>query len=70
MLNIVGAANEPSGWRGGTGRLELLLRDAEGDLRWQPVDAAEIKEGPVCWSRSPPEVPLKYYRVTKASANR
>jgi len=26
-VEIAGAANEPNGWRGGTGKLELLLRD-------------------------------------------
>ena len=31
-VEIVGAVNEPSGWRGGTGKLELLLRDAKGEL--------------------------------------
>jgi hypothetical protein len=65
-FEIVGAANEPTGWRGGTGKLELLLRDAEGGLRWHTVAAVEIKTGPVCWSQSPPEQPLKYYRLVKA----
>ena len=67
-VEIVGAANEPSGWRGGTGKLELLLRDAQGTLRWHSVAAAEVKTGPVCWSQSPPEQPLEYYRLAKANA--
>jgi hypothetical protein len=45
-VEIVGAANKPSGWRGGTGKLELLLRDTQGVLRWHPVSAVEIKSGP------------------------
>lgn len=69
-VEIVGATNEPNGWRGGTGKLELLLRDAQGGLRWHPVASVEIKTGPVCWSQSPPEQPLKYYRLVKAKAGK
>ena len=69
-VEIVGAANEPTGWRGGTGKLELLLRDAQGGLRWHSVTAVEIKSGPVCLSQSPPEQPLKYYRLVKAGAGK
>lgn len=65
MVEVIGAANEPSGWRAGTGKLELLIRDAQGMLRWLPVGGAEIESGPICWSQSPPEQPLKYYRLTK-----
>jgi hypothetical protein len=67
-VDIIGAVNQPSGWRGGTGKLELLLRDVQGGLRLQSVAAAEVKKGPVCWSQSPPEQPLKYYRLVKANA--
>jgi hypothetical protein len=66
-VDIIGAVNQPSGWRGGTGKLELLLRDAHGELRLHSVASAEVKTGPVCWSQSPPEQPLKYYRI-KANA--
>ena len=69
-VQIVGAANEPTGWRGGTGKLELLLRDGDGRLRWHSVAAMEIKTGPICWSQSPPEEPLKYYRLVKANTNK
>lgn len=69
-VEIVGAANEPNGWRGGTGKLELLLRDAQGGLRWHSVAAVEIKTGPVCISQSPPEIPLKYYRLVKRGAGK
>jgi hypothetical protein len=64
-VEIVGAANEPNGWRGGTGNLELMIRDARGGLRWHPVKAVEIMSGPVCISQSPPVIPLKYYRLVK-----
>ena len=69
-VEIVGAANEPTGWRGGTGNLELLLRNAQGGLRWHSVAAVEIKSGPVCLSQSEPVQPLKYYRLVKASAGK
>jgi len=67
-VDIIGAVNQPSGWRGGTGQLELLLRDAQGRLRLHSVAAADIKAGPVCWSQSPPEQALKYYRLAGANA--
>lgn len=67
-LDIVGAYNEPSGWRGGTGRLELIFRDAHGTLRWQPVTGDDLKSGPICWSQSPPVQPLKYYRIGRTDA--
>ena len=67
---IVGATNEPNGWRGGTGKLELLLRDAQGGLRWHSVASVEIKTGPLCLSQSPPVIPLKYYRLVKAGAGK
>jgi hypothetical protein len=65
---IVGAANEPNGWRGGTGGLELMLRDARGVLRSYPVKAVEIKTEPPCMSQSPPVIPLKFYRLVKGGA--
>jgi hypothetical protein len=67
---IVGAANEPTGWRGGTGKLELLLRDSAGALRWHPVSAAEVKDGPVCWTQSAPVQTHGYYRLVKADPTR
>lgn len=70
VIEIIGAANEPSGWRGGTGNLELLVRDSQGVLRWHSVAGAEMKNDPVCFSQSPPppEQPLKYYRIAKATS--
>lgn len=67
-VDIIGAVNQPSGWRGGTGKLELLVRDAQGGLRFHSVASGEVKTGPVCWSQSPPEEPLRYYRLIKANA--
>ena len=66
-LDIVGASNEPSGWRGGTGKLELLFRDVQGGLHWQSIASGEIRTGPVCWSQSAPVQPLPYYRLIKAN---
>ncbi|HEX7295539.1 MAG TPA: hypothetical protein VF251_07285 [Pyrinomonadaceae bacterium] len=68
LNEIVGAANEPTGWRGGTGKLELLVRNGRGELRWHPVAAVELKSSPTCWSQSPPEQPLHFYRLVKATA--
>ena len=64
-FEIVGAANEPTGWRGGTGKFGLLLRDARGQLSWRPVAAVELKTGPVCLSQSEPVQPLIYYRFAR-----
>ena len=65
-VDIVGTANQPTGWRGGTGKLGLLLRDAQGGLRWHPVASVEVMNGPVCWSRSEPVQILEHYRLVKA----
>lgn len=64
-VEIVGAANEPTGWRGGTGKLGLLLRDGQGSVRWHMVASVEIMTGPVCWSQSEPVQILKHYRLVK-----
>jgi hypothetical protein len=66
-VEIVGAANEPTGWRGGTGKLGLLLRDAQGKLRWHFVAPVETITGPVCWSQSQPVQVLKHYRLINTS---
>ena len=62
---IVGAANEPTGWRGGTGKLGLLLRDAQGTFRWHFVAPVAVKNGPLCWSQSEPVQILEHYRLVK-----
>ena len=69
-VEIVGAANEPTSWREGTGKLELLLRESNGKLRWQPVQALELKSGPVCISQSTPVQPLKYYRLARQASSK
>jgi hypothetical protein len=65
---VIAAANEPTGWRGGTGNLELLLRNDSGDVQWRPVAGAQLKTGPVCMSpESPgPDEQLSYYRLKPA----
>ena len=67
VVDIIGAVNQPSGWRGGTGKLELLVRDEQGGLRLHSVAGEEVRTGAVCWSQSPPEQPLQYYRLIKAN---
>jgi len=67
-FEIIGAANEPTGWRGGTGKFGLLLRDTQGQLSWRPVAAVDLKTGPVCLSQSEPVQPLIYYRLVRQSA--
>lgn len=62
---VIGATNEPTGWRGGTGKLELLLRGAEGQVRWHAVSGSHIDVGPACWAQElpGPEQRLLYYRL-------
>lgn len=64
-VEIVGAANEPSGWREGAGALELLLRYPNGQLRWQQVRPLELTSGPVCMSQKTQGQSLKYYRLVR-----
>lgn len=66
---LIGSTNVPTGWRGGTGDLELLLRDARGGIHVQLVHGAEPPGGPLCWAPdSPgPAQPLRYYRVAPAA---
>ena len=62
---VIGATNEPTGWRGGTGRLELLMRDAQGNIQWRSVRGSHIDVGAVCWAQDPPgpKQLLLYYRL-------
>jgi len=64
-VEIVGAANESTGWRGGTGKLGLLLRDGKGTLHWHLVASTEVTNGPLCWSQSEPVQILEHYRLVK-----
>jgi hypothetical protein len=43
---VIGSTNEPTGWRGGTGKLELLPRDAQGKIQWRAVNGSHIDAGP------------------------
>jgi hypothetical protein len=67
---VIGSTNEPTGWRGGTGNLELLLRDRQGTIRSQAVRGADLPGDPACWA---PAIPgplqrLHYYRLAPNSA--
>ncbi len=66
---IIGATNQPTGWRGGTGNLEIILREAGGGIRWQEVGGSQLKSGPVCWAAESPGPPqqLDYYRLIPAA---
>jgi hypothetical protein len=66
-VEILGATNAPTGWRGGTGKLELIVRDNAGRVRSIDVDGAEIPSGPVCWAQEDSGFPqqLQYYRLTR-----
>ncbi|HXR74580.1 MAG TPA: hypothetical protein VN737_01320 [Bryobacteraceae bacterium] len=66
---ILGATNEPTGWRGGTGKLELLLRRSDGEIRWTALSGGQTFEGPVCWAQELPGPPqsLQYYRVAPST---
>jgi len=67
---IIGSTNEPTGWRGGTGNLEVLLRDAGGAVRWQAVRGAQLSAGPLCWVPQSPGRPqqFNYYRLEPGAA--
>jgi hypothetical protein len=62
---IVGSANEPTGWRGGTGDINLLLRDRNGRLYPQVVYGSDLPGESSCWARDVPgpRQLLKYYRL-------
>jgi hypothetical protein len=65
---ILGATNQPTGWRGGTGKLELLFRRSDGGTQWRAVRGGQTTEGPVCWAQElpGPAQPLHYYRLAPA----
>lgn len=62
---IIGATSEPTGWRGGTGDLELVMRDAQGSVQWQSVHGSQLATGAACWAPATPGPPqrLSYYRL-------
>ena len=65
---IIGTTNEPTGWRRGTGKLELQLRGPDGSIHWRAVSSAPVAPGPVCWTQESPGPPqqLEYYRLAPA----
>jgi hypothetical protein len=67
--SVVGATNSPTGWRGGTGDLELLLRDAHGKIYRQAVRGADLPAGIVCANpeRQGPPPRLHYYRLAPSA---
>jgi hypothetical protein len=69
---ILGATNQPTGWRGGTGKLELLLRRSDGEIRWSAVNGGQTSDGPVCWAHQLPGPPqsLHYYRLAPAAEHK
>jgi hypothetical protein len=69
---ILGATNAPTGWRGGTGELELVYRDANGGIGWRSVRGSQLTGGPVCWAEElpGPVQALKYYRFDRAPDSR
>jgi hypothetical protein len=70
--SVVGATNSPTGWRGGTGDLELLLRDAHGKIYRQTVHGADLPDGVVCANSDPQGPPrrLHYYRLAPSSVGK
>ena len=70
--SILGATNQPTGWRGGTGKLELLLRRSDGEIRWSAVNGGQTSDGPVCWAHQLPGPPqsLHYYRLAPAAEHK
>jgi len=62
---IIGTTNTPTGWRGGTGSLEVLLRDSQGAVTWQAIHGAPLTTEPGCWAPKSPGPPqqLHYYRL-------
>lgn len=68
-ITILGTTNEPTGWRGGTGRLEIVIRDANGSVRSQTVGSGETPGLSACWApdlvdgRTQPQQRLHYYRL-------
>jgi len=68
---IIGTTNTPTGWRDGTGNLELVFRDARGAIRRQTVAGSYLPKGPVCKAPASPGPPqlLAYYRLIPGTRN-
>jgi hypothetical protein len=62
--SIIGATNAPTGDHGGTGRLEILLRDKDGVVSRRAVRGAKFEGGRACVASQPgPRLELNYYRL-------
>jgi hypothetical protein len=57
---IISSTNQPTGWRGGNGSVELVLRDASGTIHWRTVHGAEFSDSTMCGAR------IAYYRIVAA----
>jgi hypothetical protein len=68
---IIGATNVPTGFREGTGDLEILLRDPRGNIRSQKITGAQITAGPACWTpdNPGPRQQLYYYRLSPTTGS-
>jgi hypothetical protein len=66
---IVGAMNQPTGWRGGTGEIELVYRDSQGAIHTQIVEGTFVP-GSECWTPAEPgpSQQLMYYRLAPQSS--
>ena len=61
---VIGATNQPTGYRAGTGKLELVLRGPHGETKLLDVNGSELTHEAVCWSRNMRDAqPLQYYRL-------
>jgi hypothetical protein len=70
---VIGATNQPTGHREGTGKLELVMRGPNDETKLLGVNAGEMADEAVCWSRNMPleTRPLQYYRLMpRAPINR
>jgi hypothetical protein len=65
--DIIGGTNAPTGWRGGTGELELVFRNKSGHVQSRAVKSRAVTTGPLCWAQEPPGPPqsLEYYKLAR-----
>jgi hypothetical protein len=68
-VTIIGTTNAPTGWRDGTGALELFFRDANGAIRHETVAGLHLANGPVCVTPALPGPPqlLAYFRLAPSA---
>lgn len=66
---VIGATNQPTGHREGTGKLELVMRGPNDETKLLGVNAGEMANEAVCWSRNMPldARPLHYYRLAPSA---